>query len=64
MFYSFFDKITREIFLCFGGILLLLFSFSQVISQAERDLTLRGSIADSNRLLIARAKIKIIPEFG
>ncbi len=64
MYYSFFYRITRKTFLYFGGILLLLLSFVQGFSQTEKDSALRGSIADSNRLLISKAKIKIISEFG
>ena len=64
MFYSFFHKIIRIISLYFSGIFLLLFSFSQIFSQVENDLILRGNIVDSNRLPIAPAKVKIIHEFG
>ena len=64
MFYSFFHKIARKISLYFVGMLLLLISFSQIFSQTERDLILRGNIADSNRLPIAKAEVKIISEFG
>ena len=43
---------------------MLLFSFSQIFSQVENNLILRGNVIDSNQLPIAQAEIKITSEFG
>ena len=48
----------------FGVVLLILFSFSRILSQDQSNWILRGGVADSNRLPVTESKIKIIFESG